>query len=211
LLNAKLIGYFNYFGVHGNLQSLEFFLYQIIRQMWKYLNRRSQRKSYNWDGFKQLLAQFGVVKPHFANKPYQGDTMNIGNKTFRVINLIALILFQVTVGLLGFVISGKMNNSAWLFNMLFLWIGVTIGMYLGGIPFFFQKSFNFNNPFVRLGTTALGAFIPVVFSVLLGLKLGINNPVYSAVAPIFAVSALVLSLLGFYVPTWLLHQKQSAA
>jgi len=69
LLNAKLTGYFNHFGVHGNLRSLEFFYYQIIRQMWKYLNRRSQRKSYNWDGFKQLLAQFGVVKPHIVNRP----------------------------------------------------------------------------------------------------------------------------------------------
>ena len=49
LLNAKLTGYFNHFGVHGNLRSLEFFYYQVIRQMWKYLNRRSQRKSYNWD------------------------------------------------------------------------------------------------------------------------------------------------------------------
>jgi group II intron reverse transcriptase/maturase len=69
LLNAKLTGYFNHFGVHGNLRSLEFFYYQIIRQVWKYLNRRSQRKSYNWDGFRQLLTQFGVVKPHIVNRP----------------------------------------------------------------------------------------------------------------------------------------------
>lgn len=69
LLNVKLTGYFNHFGVHGNLRSLEFFYYQVIRQLWKYLNRRSQRKSYNWDGFNQLLAQFGVVKPHIVNRP----------------------------------------------------------------------------------------------------------------------------------------------
>jgi group II intron reverse transcriptase/maturase len=69
LLNAKLMGYFNHFGVHGNIRSLEYFYYQVIRQMWKYLNRRSQRKSYNWEGFKQLLSQFGVVKPHIVNRP----------------------------------------------------------------------------------------------------------------------------------------------
>lgn len=69
LLNSKLTGYFNHFGVHGNLQSLEFFYYQVIRQIWKYLNRRSQRKSYNWEGFKQLMTQFGVVKPHIINRP----------------------------------------------------------------------------------------------------------------------------------------------
>jgi RNA-directed DNA polymerase len=69
LLNAKLTGYFNHFGVHGNIQSLEFFYYQVIRQIWKYLNRRSQRKSYNWEGFKQLLTQFAVVKPHIVYRP----------------------------------------------------------------------------------------------------------------------------------------------
>ncbi len=69
LLNAKLTGYFNYYGVHGNIRSLEYFYYQVIRQIWKYLNRRSQRKSYNWDGFRQLLTQFGVVKSHIVKRP----------------------------------------------------------------------------------------------------------------------------------------------
>jgi len=69
LLNVKLTGYFNHFGVHGNIRSLEFFYYQVIRQLWKYLNRRSQRKSYNWEGFRQLLTQFGVVKPHIVHRP----------------------------------------------------------------------------------------------------------------------------------------------
>jgi len=68
-LNAKLTGYFNHYGVHGNLRSLEFFHYQVIRQLWKYLNRRSQRKSYNWDGFRQLMTQFDLVKPHIVNRP----------------------------------------------------------------------------------------------------------------------------------------------
>ena len=69
LLNAKLTGYFNHFGVHGNYPSLVLFYYRAIRYLWKYLNQRSQRKSYNWDGFKQLLAHFGVVKPHIVNRP----------------------------------------------------------------------------------------------------------------------------------------------
>ena len=69
LLNAKLTGYFNHYGVHGNIRSLEFFYYQVIRQTWKYLNRRSQRKSYNWEGFRQLLTLFDVVKPHINKRP----------------------------------------------------------------------------------------------------------------------------------------------
>ena len=73
-LNAKLRGYFNYFGVHGNLPSLSLFHYHAIRFLWKYLNQRSQRKSYNWDGFRQLLTQFGVVKPYLLNRPRRERT-----------------------------------------------------------------------------------------------------------------------------------------
>jgi hypothetical protein len=28
-----------------------------------------QRKSYNWEGFKQLLAYFGLVRPHIVHRP----------------------------------------------------------------------------------------------------------------------------------------------
>jgi hypothetical protein len=68
-LNAKLRGYFNYFGVRGNFPSLATFYYEAIRFLWRYLNQRSQRKSYNWEGYKQLLAQFDVEKPHIVNRP----------------------------------------------------------------------------------------------------------------------------------------------
>jgi hypothetical protein len=35
----------------------------------KFLNRRSQRKSYNWAGFKQLMEQFGIAKPYIVGRP----------------------------------------------------------------------------------------------------------------------------------------------
>ena len=78
LLNTKLTGYFNHFGVHGNLQSLEFFYSQVIRQMWKYLNRRSQRKSIKWRGINRLLQRFQVRAPRIVEErgqrmPCQGE------------------------------------------------------------------------------------------------------------------------------------------
>ena len=76
-LNAKLRGYFNYFGVHGNLLSLALYHYHAIRFVWKYLNRRSQRKSYNWEGFRQLLSEFGVVKPYLVNRPRRARRMYV--------------------------------------------------------------------------------------------------------------------------------------
>lgn len=68
-LNAKLRGYYNYFGVYGNLSSLNAFYLYAVRALQKFLNRRSQRKSYNWTGFKQLMERFGIAKPRIVGRP----------------------------------------------------------------------------------------------------------------------------------------------
>lgn len=129
--------------------------------------------------------------------------MKSNTKSFEVSSFILLFLFQIVIGLLGFIMSGKISQYPWLINMALLWLGITIGMYLGGVPFFFQKSFNPKKSLVRFATTALGAFIPVLLLVLLGFGLGIHNSIYVTLAPILAFSALALSLLGFFVPGWI--------
>ena len=68
-LNAKLRGYYNYFGVYGNLSSLNTFYLYAVRALWKYLNRRRQRKSYNWAGFNQLMELFDIAKPRIVGRP----------------------------------------------------------------------------------------------------------------------------------------------
>jgi len=68
-LNAKLRGYYNYYGVNGNIRSLTQFYYRAIRILMKWLNRRSQRSSYNWAGFKQLIEQFRIEKPRIVGSP----------------------------------------------------------------------------------------------------------------------------------------------
>jgi len=62
-LNAKLRGYYNYYGVVGNYESLETFFRQALRILFKWLNCRSQRPSYTWQGFTALLAYYRVEKP----------------------------------------------------------------------------------------------------------------------------------------------------
>jgi RNA-directed DNA polymerase len=62
-LNAKLRGYYNYYGVFGHYDGLQQFFYQVKRILFKWLNRRSQRRSYNWCGFKQLLKHYRVEQP----------------------------------------------------------------------------------------------------------------------------------------------------
>ena len=44
----KLIGYFHYYGISGNMSELKAFYKQVIRLALKWINRRSQKRSYNW-------------------------------------------------------------------------------------------------------------------------------------------------------------------
>jgi group II intron reverse transcriptase/maturase len=66
-LNRKLIGYYNYYGVTGNMRSLNSFANQVKCSLYKRLNRRSQRKSYNWAGFEELVNYFEIAKPRIRH------------------------------------------------------------------------------------------------------------------------------------------------
>jgi group II intron reverse transcriptase/maturase len=63
-LNIKLRGHYQYYGVTDNSKCIANFLYEAQRLLFKWLNRRSQKKSYTWDGFNQLLKVFPLAKPH---------------------------------------------------------------------------------------------------------------------------------------------------
>jgi group II intron reverse transcriptase/maturase len=66
LLNAKLRGYYNYYGVRGNFDSLNEF-YQLVQQLHlKWLNRRSQRRSYTWAGYRLLKQHFALAPPRIV-------------------------------------------------------------------------------------------------------------------------------------------------
>jgi len=59
----KLQGHFNYYGVSGNGEMLKRFYRQSCRIVFKWLNRRAQRKSCNWTGFGNVLTHFKVPRP----------------------------------------------------------------------------------------------------------------------------------------------------
>jgi RNA-directed DNA polymerase len=50
-LRKKLRGYWNYYGVIGNERMLNRYQRAVFEVIFKWLNRRSQRKSYNWSAF----------------------------------------------------------------------------------------------------------------------------------------------------------------
>ena len=68
-LNAKLRGYYRYDGVQGNYPSLQQFFHRALRILFKWLNRRSQRRSYTWPGFRELLRHFQVERPRLVGRP----------------------------------------------------------------------------------------------------------------------------------------------
>jgi RNA-directed DNA polymerase len=55
---AKLRGHIQYYGVSHNIQYVEKFLYESIRIAFKWLNRRSQRKSFTWEKFELFLEKY---------------------------------------------------------------------------------------------------------------------------------------------------------
>ena len=59
----KLIGHYNYFGITDNIQALVKYTYEVIRILFKWLNRRSQRKSYTWEEFQQMRKTFQFPNP----------------------------------------------------------------------------------------------------------------------------------------------------
>jgi RNA-directed DNA polymerase len=65
-LNTKLRGYYHYYGIRGNYQRLSDFFYQVQRILFIALNRRSQRKSYNWRGFAALLEHYRLLPPRIC-------------------------------------------------------------------------------------------------------------------------------------------------
>ena len=62
-LNSKLRGYYNYYGLIGNFESLKEFYELAMKTLYKWLNRRSQRKSFEWVEFKRVLKRYGVLTP----------------------------------------------------------------------------------------------------------------------------------------------------
>jgi len=59
---SKLRGHIRYYGVSFNSKAVGNFIYQATRIMFKWLNRRSQRKSFTWDKFELYIQQNPLPK-----------------------------------------------------------------------------------------------------------------------------------------------------
>lgn len=62
-VKRKLVGHYNYYGITDNSDSLKRYLYEITKLLFKWLNRRSQKKSYDSNSFNQMLSVFKLPSP----------------------------------------------------------------------------------------------------------------------------------------------------
>ena len=70
-LKVKLRGYWNYYGIIGNSQSLNQYDYLVKGLLHKWLNRRSQKHGFTWDTFFRLLKRFEIPPPRIVEQTRQ--------------------------------------------------------------------------------------------------------------------------------------------
>ncbi|MGB8451371.1 MAG: group II intron reverse transcriptase/maturase [Anaerocolumna sp.] len=62
-LTARLKGYYRYYGITDNYYSIKEFGYLVEKALFHWLNKRSQKKSYNWERFNRMLKRYPLPKP----------------------------------------------------------------------------------------------------------------------------------------------------
>lgn len=68
IARAKMQGHFNYFGVRTNSAKLSHFYVDCVGALFKWLNRRSQKRSFSWERFLRRLAYNPLPKPAYGEE-----------------------------------------------------------------------------------------------------------------------------------------------
>jgi group II intron reverse transcriptase/maturase len=74
-LMRKLQGHYAYYGISGNYRGIYRYYQCAIRLAFKWLNRRSQRKSFNWEQFNRYLKKYPLPKPRIVHQLYNLSTV----------------------------------------------------------------------------------------------------------------------------------------
>ena len=70
VLAMKLAGHYRYYGVSGNSYCIRTFYSQTVKLAYKWINRRRQKKSYNWTQFNRFLQFNPLPKPKIYHQLY---------------------------------------------------------------------------------------------------------------------------------------------
>jgi group II intron reverse transcriptase/maturase len=69
-LRAKLRGHYQYYGISGNSRAIERYHYMTKRLVFKWVNRRSQKVSFTWEGFNAYLEHYPLPEPCIVHHLY---------------------------------------------------------------------------------------------------------------------------------------------
>lgn len=70
LLALKLQGHYNYYGISGNFEGINRRYRKSIYLTYKWLNRRSRRQSFSWEGFYRYLEAYPLPRPRLRYAIY---------------------------------------------------------------------------------------------------------------------------------------------
>ncbi len=76
-IGLKLRGHYQYYGVTDNYRGVARFYHEVRRLLYKWLNRRSQRRSYTWAAFEELLKLLPLPKPRVRVHLYYRGRMTV--------------------------------------------------------------------------------------------------------------------------------------
>ena len=62
-LNQILVGYYHYYSMTDNFRAIESFRYRVERSLFYWLNRRSQKISYTWTEFNDMMKVYPLARP----------------------------------------------------------------------------------------------------------------------------------------------------
>ncbi|NTV46762.1 MAG: group II intron reverse transcriptase/maturase [Chlorobiales bacterium] len=69
-LSLKLTGHYNYYGISGNFAQINRYYHRTRTLTLKWMNRRSRKKSWNWQGFEKYLTTYPLPEPKLTYAIY---------------------------------------------------------------------------------------------------------------------------------------------
>lgn len=70
IIALKLTGHYNYYGISGNFESINRYYHKTCYLAFKWMNRRSRKKSWNWEGFHRYLSVYPLPRPKLTYAVY---------------------------------------------------------------------------------------------------------------------------------------------
>lgn len=70
VVTAKLQGHYNYYGVSGNFELMQTYYLRTKNQLFRWLNKRSEKTSFSWEKFRRYLEVYPLPEPKLTYAIY---------------------------------------------------------------------------------------------------------------------------------------------